>query len=323
MIRIPNVDALSNEYYENAKQHFINAIEDINNLATADKNKYDDLLDYLYGGTNQIIDKNLRALICGKRDELCKIVKLLGPKKTKRKSRALPNGLNYKELTKAYDDFSKTDFCKKWALKMGITTCPYCNRIFITTLEKKSVRPELDHYYPKSVYPYLCLSMYNLVPSCKVCNTAKGTYDTKKKAFLYPFEEEFGKNAVFKLQQNKKLLDIFEDKYKVVVSIKTTDKDFSKKVKANDRELNLSLLYDCHHSYINKLIKLKRLFTKINMRSYFNTFPELFSDFSEFRNTLFLTSLEKEKWGEAPLSKLTSDILDFLEQNKSAFGDSF
>ncbi|TCL67476.1 hypothetical protein EV196_10232 [Mariniflexile fucanivorans] len=32
------------------------------------------------------------------------------------------------------------------------------------------IKPELDHYYPKSLYPYFGVSFYNLIPSCQSCN---------------------------------------------------------------------------------------------------------------------------------------------------------
>lgn len=47
---------------------------------------------------------------------------------------------------------------------------------------------ELDHYLPKSKFPYLCLYPMNLVPICGVCNKKKGTkyVHAGKKMFLYP-----------------------------------------------------------------------------------------------------------------------------------------
>jgi len=32
---------------------------------------------------------------------------------------------------------------------------------------------EMDHYYPKADYPYLAISIFNLVPSCPTCNGIK------------------------------------------------------------------------------------------------------------------------------------------------------
>ncbi len=58
---------------------------------------------------------------------------------------------------------------------MGLKTCPYCNRNYIFTINKKSgkLRPEIDHFYPQSKYPFLAMTYGNLIPSCSVCNHTK------------------------------------------------------------------------------------------------------------------------------------------------------
>jgi hypothetical protein len=41
------------------------------------------------------------------------------------------------------------------------------------TLDKKfRIRPPLDHFLPRSAYPYLAVSLSNLVPSCAQCNSS-------------------------------------------------------------------------------------------------------------------------------------------------------
>ncbi|WP_411850225.1 hypothetical protein ACLB90_15095 [Stenotrophomonas sp. LGBM10] len=71
--------------------------------------------------------------------------------------------------------------------------CPYCQQAYAFTLhvdEEKVFRPTLDHYYAKSIYPYLAVSLYNLVPSCYTCNSAlKRDLDFLDDAHLHPFED--------------------------------------------------------------------------------------------------------------------------------------
>lgn len=66
---------------------------------------------------------------------------------------------------------------------IGHNACVYCNRQYAFNIEKdggknddsRFARPALDHWFPKSVYPLLSLSIHNLIPSCTVCNSsAKG-----------------------------------------------------------------------------------------------------------------------------------------------------
>lgn len=51
--------------------------------------------------------------------------------------------------------------------------CPYCKANFISLVEAKSktLKPDLDHFYPKSKYPYLATTFSNLIPSCTICNS--------------------------------------------------------------------------------------------------------------------------------------------------------
>lgn len=48
---------------------------------------------------------------------------------------------------------------------------------------------QLDHFLPKSRYPYLSISLYNLIPVCSNCNLTKGTRGSSESdALLSPYE---------------------------------------------------------------------------------------------------------------------------------------
>lgn len=75
--------------------------------------------------------------------------------------------------------------------------CVYCNQNYAFTLtsEDGDFRPTLDHFFPKSVFPFLALSLYNLVPSCYTCNSnLKGKKNFWKEAHLHPFDMQAGFN---------------------------------------------------------------------------------------------------------------------------------
>ena len=53
--------------------------------------------------------------------------------------------------------------------ELDISVCPYCNRHFMDTYVPDKdgglkSNAQLDHFYPKDQYPYLVLSLYNLIP---------------------------------------------------------------------------------------------------------------------------------------------------------------
>lgn len=63
---------------------------------------------------------------------------------------------------------------------LNIKVCPYCNHNFTLYIDilgktKKKGLFQFDHFYDKSDYPYLSMSLYNLIPSCSLCNHQKRT----------------------------------------------------------------------------------------------------------------------------------------------------
>lgn len=79
--------------------------------------------------------------------------------------------------------------------------CPCCGRSFIYTIEpgtdptNKMVKPQVDHFLPKSIYPWFGMTYFNLIPICTVCNLkdCKGENDPLTKhdrpfRIIYPYE---------------------------------------------------------------------------------------------------------------------------------------
>ncbi|HIP49220.1 MAG TPA: hypothetical protein EYG92_09690 [Lutibacter sp.] len=62
--------------------------------------------------------------------------------------------------------------------------CPFCGIGTVSTL---------DHYLPKVKFPTFSVLPYNLVPSCKDCNTGKSTSyaTTKEGQTLHPYYDDF------------------------------------------------------------------------------------------------------------------------------------
>lgn len=74
----------------------------------------------------------------------------------------------------------------------GRNTCTYCNRQYTITLKKDGefiTRPQFDHWFPKSIFPLLALSFYNLIPSCSICNSsAKGDQIFSFEELIHPYK---------------------------------------------------------------------------------------------------------------------------------------
>lgn len=84
----------------------------------------------------------------------------------------------------------------KLSSMIGANTCCYCNRQYTFTIVKdgrensanRISRPAFDHWFPKSEYPMLSLSLYNLIPSCTICNSsAKGQQSVNLEEYIHPY----------------------------------------------------------------------------------------------------------------------------------------
>ena len=121
---------------------------------------------------------------------------------------------------------------------LGIRICPYCGRSYIYRVEKQgkkgmvAVKPQLDHFLPKSSYPFLGMNFYNLIPCCTQCNMAPCKVDNdpldnarKRVAHLmYPYD--FDSTKVRFIYQMKSPDTYKPESFDVMVGYK--DKDLKK-----------------------------------------------------------------------------------------------
>jgi len=219
--------------------------------------------------------------------------------------------------TRGYDEFTKGfkyDTDKKYDAYTFVKlldkkTCPYCNRNYISIIEKenendKQRRPELDHFHPKSIYPFLAVNYYNLIPSCSTCNKLKSDDDSLK--LLHPYDKQTKDVNItywlndMKFYKVKSLKDIdFENEKFIDIEIENLPEN-------NKHTFQLERLYQEHKDVVIELI-LKHLHypqSYINELSKFGFGEE---EIYRFVFSNYLNDLDKK-----PLAKLTKDIADEL-----------
>ena len=115
---------------------------------------------------------------------------------------------------------------------LNIKVCPYCNHnftLYIDILGKTNMKGlfQFDHFYDKSDYPYLSMSLYNLIPSCSYCNHQKRTtqLDIRYNPYFKAISEEFHFKVVdsFQLRSGKKGADKIDIKIERNVSRQGVD----------------------------------------------------------------------------------------------------
>ena len=217
-------------------------------------------------------------------------------------------------LTNIFIDFYEKEWDKikdydryVFVTKHNLKTCPYCNMgyILISERDKKKqngLRPEIDHFFPKSKYPYLAMSFYNLIPSCMVCNHTKGSKDTySDKKLLSPYEID--DNAVKFTYRPSKVN--FNQVQKRHFKFQT----FSIKVITNDENSNsyfkLDKLYAQHKDIVQELLIKRTIYTKSYIDELKKNFH--FTD-DEIYRFLFCNYRDSDEYRKRPLSKLIKDI---------------
>lgn len=63
--------------------------------------------------------------------------------------------------------------------ELGVKTCVYCNANYAVTDSEGNAYYDIDHWKPKALYPYLCISFFNMQPSCPSCNRRKSDSDER------------------------------------------------------------------------------------------------------------------------------------------------
>lgn len=95
--------------------------------------------------------------------------------------------------------FQKKPCHGKWlAERLKIRSCPYCNAqytLFVKHRKENGAdvrkkRFQFDHFYSQADYPYLSVSLYNLIPSCASCNHAKLDKPFDITSHFHPYDDE-------------------------------------------------------------------------------------------------------------------------------------
>lgn len=227
-----------------------------------------------------------------------------------------PKSANYKKFQKRFEDLYVKELSgnslKKSFFEMfeDINVCPYCNRNFINPIYKKTKvgcdneiqSPDIEHFFPKSMYPFLSLSISNLLPSCSFCNKIKSNVDTYEDC-RSPYEIDNKQDFIFAFPQDLQNIN----KRKITLNTKFK----------NSEILHLENFYsEVHSQYINEV--------------YFDVFSHPKQYLDELSIILRKDESEQKKWykkffrnyadeadfNKYPLSKLTKDLYDHLKSNK-------
>lgn len=209
---------------------------------------------------------------------------------------------------KEYDNWSKrkTYGAYNFVKELDLKTCPYCNRNYTFVVDEDSgkLRPEIDHFYPKSIYPFLAMSFYNLIPSCSACNHTKKDKDSFYNNLKNPYTID---NDFMKFTYIPNDVD-----FSSVESLKYNFDNFEIKFESTNKNIEvfkLEELYKQHKDIVLDLL-IKKAYYPESYIEELKTFG--FTDEDVYR--YLLNNYKKEEdLHKRPLSKLIKDISEELE----------
>ena len=315
-IEFPRIGADGNTYTNDIiKQWYIDEIETKINeklLAINKTQKNRKILEYVIN--------NLNHILLAEPQDLLNIIKELSKHKpllfTKKGAKSKIN----KEIYKAfgYEAFRKTTLVEL-AAKLNVKTCPYCNMHYTLYAEKepsskkedKLAKMQFDHFFDKKEHPYLSMSLYNLIPSCGVCNQGKSTGSLPLE--FHPYESNIHK--LFRFEIENPLIQLYGGKAdKIKVKLKAISKVPQPDIDNFANMFNLIPLYSRHRDIAQET------FDKAYEDPYYTNpanFSWLCSKDPGYIQRLWLgTYVSKDEIEKRPMTKFIQDLWEQAQDIK-------
>jgi len=172
------------------------------------------------------------------------MIKLDLPNKPEQLTEEIQISLTEQYRNEESDVWNKS-FIREAILQSSYSKCCYSE----CKLMEESKYMEIDHFYPKKLFPDKVVEWGNLFPSCKKCNTTKGEHNTMIEPIINPFiddpkEHLYIENFRFygKTEKGKTTIEIvalndrkhFVDKrYKIGIKIIENIEDLKLQVESN------------------------------------------------------------------------------------------
>ncbi|WP_447878997.1 hypothetical protein [Serratia fonticola] len=220
-----------------------------------------------------------------------------------------------------YDNYRKNRIIGEIYKGLGFdkAMCPYCNSEPVTIIELKERKSkhnstltlfELDHFYPKSKYPYLALSFYNHIPSCSNCNgKLKRSRDFTIETHIHPYNRCF--DEIYTFRPNSDVITGEKIKSLSLINNCGQRDDLAKDLLLEKRYIKL--LHLCNSKELLELLQnYHDLFEQKNNNILQKLFFESIKSHIKVNKSEILTS---------NFCKLKRDLVKFFDNNKLIIKD--
>lgn len=196
---------------------------------------------------------------------------------------------------------------------LGIRTCIYCNAEYMPVYEsgrKIKARCEADHFFPKDKYPFLCISFFNLLPSCPYCNKSK----RDKPASFYLYTNNYCEISPFRFGLEEKSVIQYKlnfDAKKLKINIDSDDKRL---LKNHNDCFHIENLYSSFKDEAEEIIWKSMAKNYSYMKQLKQSYKCIFGSYGVNKIRFLYGFYEKQcDVHKRPLSKMKQDIAKQLK----------
>ena len=216
-----------------------------------------------------------------------------------------------------YDDVQEKIF-PKYVKKLGIKSCVYCNAQYAISAKRgktdagKSYRATftIDHYWPKSKYPYLATSFFNLYPACATCNQTKSTRDPIFELYVKPTDPVVERNPFeFRLDKAsfvKYSMSGEADDLEIVFG--TRPGIPAPKAADYENYFHVEKLYGNLKDTVEEVIWKYRVYNKAGRQALIDSYEHLLPHESDWNRFMLGNYDREEDIHKRPLAKLVQDV---------------
>ncbi len=272
------------------------------------EDSYKNLTDFLntMSGCIEINLEMINTNLCNLEESIEAIIKYIDISSEVKSEEPFNTLINKYSNSKSYSIFTIRDEILNI---INIKVCPYCNRNYVDCIfdsqKEEDIRStgELDHFYNQNSYPFLALSLYNFVPSCKTCNSKFKL--TVNDIILNPYASEFGDECKFTVNHLTvdSLLGI-ENNHKIKLTGNIT------KFKNNIDNFRLEDIYSNHFYEVKAIYDKNQKYPKQYIEDIANIIKNgTMNDYNGIKEFIYGIPKEEE-FINIPLAKFKSDIYD-------------
>jgi hypothetical protein len=226
--------------------------------------------------------------------------------------------LRYQELR----DKEYLSFAKEFNLK----SCIYCNAQLTTIanveffknkprkgeIKRQFATFELDHSEPKSKFPFLATSFFNLLPCCANCNKSKSDNPIDFNLYAENQNLDF---FYFKLDRNsEQKYWLTKDSEDLVISFETDKYGNESLTEIMDKTFHIKGIYDTQKDIVAELLNIRDAYRNAYKRGLVQQFDKkIFADEAMIDRLLIGNYSKKHEIHSRPLAKFTQDIAKQLK----------